>query len=556
MKSLLLLLCLACLSAGVPARAAGTARLRGTVKDATTGLITACTVAITDANGRVITERESFKSGFRCDGRFVKTLPAGRTHVRISRGLETRAVERELDLPAGAETNLEFKLERIVDLRRRGWYAGDSHAHMIHGEKTIPVDFNFVALTAQAEDLQYLSLSHAWSMEKPTPEKLDAELHARSRPDCVLTWNLEAPKNYYRGDAGRCLGHCWSLAVNGRTSAGQNVIDLLLTASAADYESSKPPFANFESHQLIHAQGGKVFYTHPARWWTGTWGGQGGYPLREKMRISNMAVELPLDTLAGPTYDGLDVITGGGEFSANEKAFALWCLLLNHGYRLAATGSSDACFDRPGGAVPGAARTYTFVEGAFSLPAVAAATAAGKTFVTTGPLLLATVDGKPPGSRHEAHGQASSLVLEAWAGGSDRRGLQRLEMLRNGRPWRTFVLNPPTPAWQTNVTLHETENAWYCVRAFGGDRQRQRAISGAFFFEATPYQPPSPSRLMLACASWTPEPATCSTAPSPALHSKGLLLKPAPSTTCRPGKKTSPSRPRFACAPRLRAMCR
>ena len=27
------------------------------------------------------------------------------------------------------------------------------------------------------------------------------------------------------------------------------------------------------------------------------------------MRVSNMAVELPLDTLIGPTFDGLDVIT-------------------------------------------------------------------------------------------------------------------------------------------------------------------------------------------------------------------------------------------------------
>jgi hypothetical protein len=90
---------------------------------------------------------------------------------------------------------------------------------MNHGEKTIPVDFDYVALAAQAEDLQYLSLAQAWSIENPTPENLEAELKKRSQPDCVLTWNLEAPKNYYRGDAGRCLGHCWTLAVTGRTPA-------------------------------------------------------------------------------------------------------------------------------------------------------------------------------------------------------------------------------------------------------------------------------------------------------------------------------------------------
>jgi len=34
----------------------------------------------------------------------------------------------------------------------------------------------------------------------------------------------------------------------------------------------------------------------------GAWGGRGGYPKRERMRVSNMAVELPLDTVIGPTY--------------------------------------------------------------------------------------------------------------------------------------------------------------------------------------------------------------------------------------------------------------
>src|SRR5262249_38050326 len=154
----------------------------------------------------------------------------------------------------------------------------------------------------------------------------------------------------------------------------------LMQASAHDYESEKPSYANFESHQLIHAQGGAVFYSHPARWWTGSWGGHGGYPRQERMRVSNMAVELPLDTLIGPTFDGLDLITGPGEFEANEMAFKLWCLLLNHGYRLAGTASSDACFDRIGGANPGVVRTYTYVGEHFSLPKVKHAAAQGANF--------------------------------------------------------------------------------------------------------------------------------------------------------------------------------
>ena len=259
-----------------PVLAGDLAVLCGVVSDASSGQPTPCTVTITDADGQIVIERESFRAGFRCPGRFAKRLPAGPTKVRVTRGFETRAVEKELDLKAGAETQVHVTLERNVDLRKRGWFAGDSHAHMIHGEHTTPVDFDYVALSARAEDLQYLSLAQAWEMPEPTPEALTAELLRRSTADCVLTWNLEAPKNYYQGDAGRCLGHCWPVAMRGRTADGRDVIRLLTDASAWDYESDKPSYANFESHQLIHDQGGRVFYSHPLRWWMGAWGGQGG----------------------------------------------------------------------------------------------------------------------------------------------------------------------------------------------------------------------------------------------------------------------------------------
>ncbi len=473
------------------ANAAGEATLRVTITDAATVKPTACTVALVNSQGNLITEGMAFSGGFRCDGRFEKRLPAGRTRLRITRGHETRAVERELHLTAGEVVELKVTLERIVNLRRRGWYAGDSHAHMIHGERTIPVTFDDVAQAVRAEDLQYFSLAHDWSLEKPTPEKLSAALAARSTPDCVLTWNLEAPKNYYKGDAGRCLGHCWSVGMRGRTARGEDVIPILLAASAHDYESAKPTYANFESHQLIRSLGGAVSYSHPARWWWGAWGGQGGYPRVEKMRVSNLAVELPLDTLLGPTYDGVDIFTSAGEAAANQKAFELWALLLNHGYRIAPTASSDSCFDRPGGATPGSARTYTFLTGDFSLEKVTRALAAGRNFITTGPLLVALVNGQPPGAVFPTDGQPHRLEIEAWASGADTNGLRRIELLRNGETNRIFTFNPrQTSEGRTNVVLQETNAAWYCVRLIGGD-QRQRAYSGVFFFDPPGWKAPA-----------------------------------------------------------------
>jgi hypothetical protein len=368
---------------------------------------------------------------------------------------------------------------------------------MIHDAWNSSVDFDYVALAAQSEDLQYLSLAQHWTIDHPTPEALEAELVSRSTKDCLLTWNLEAPKNYYRGDATRCLGHCWTLAMPGRTPQGDNAISLLLESSAWDYESDKPPIANFESHRLIHDLGGRVFYSHPLRWWTGPWGGKGGYPFRENARVSNMAVELPLDTLLGPTYDGLDVMTSAGELSANAKAFELWAMLLNRGYRLAATASSDSCFDRASGATPGSARTYTYLDGDFSLKAVAEATAKGRTFVTTGPLAVSAVDGQPPGAVFKADGQNHRLELEMWSAGNAAGGLSHLEIVCNGNVIQTLRFPPGTIRLQTNQMIQATQSAWYCVRLYGSDAQRERAISGAFYFEqpGQSLPPPVPARV-------------------------------------------------------------
>lgn len=478
----------------IAAECAEMATLRCEIVDSETGRPLPSTVELTDAAGQLVTRSAGYAQGFRCAGSFEETVPAGRTTIRVRRGFEYRAQEQALDLKAGEIRDVRIAPPRIVDLRARGWFAGDSHAHMIHGERTLSVSFEDVALAAQAEDLQYLSLSHAWQIEDPTPEALDRNLQALSTPDCQLTWNLEAPKNYYLGDAGRCLGHCWTLGLRGRTVDGRDVIPLLLAASAGDYASDKPSYANFESHRLIHEQGGAVFYTHPLRWWTGSWGGNGGYPLRERMRISNMAVELPLDVLIGPTFDGLDVITGAGEHAANAKAFQLWCLLLNHGYRLAATGASDTCFDRPGGAVPGVPRTYTHLSGKFSLEEVTRATAAGHTFVTTGPLLLADINDSPPGTCFPAGTERRRLSIEAWASGADPKGLTRVEVLRNGVTEHLFRLEPPQPSWKTVLALEEAGSAWYCVRAWGGNERTQQAVTGAFWFEAPGHPRPEPVR--------------------------------------------------------------
>ena len=101
--------------------------------------------------------------------------------------------------------------------------------------------------------LDYLAVAQDWNLSKASPEELERVARALSQPDFKLTWNLEAPKNYWHGDASHTLGHGWTVGMRGRTAAGHDGIAELLALSAMDYESEKPvvpEFRNPRAHPL------------------------------------------------------------------------------------------------------------------------------------------------------------------------------------------------------------------------------------------------------------------------------------------------------------------
>ena len=475
------------------AGAGGQAVVAGRAVDAETGRPVPATITIRASDGSIVAGHPSFRGGFRSPGEFAERVPAGETVITVSRGCDFVAVRETAVLREGERREFVFPLRRRSPLRREGWYAGDHHAHMVHGERLIAVDFPYVALAARAEGLDYLALAQHWNLDPATPEALDRACRQVSGPDFVLTWNLEAPKNYYRGDVSRCLGHGWTAGMAGRTAGAADAIRELLDLSAHDYESEKEPAPNFESHALIHSLGGVVSYSHPCRWWWGKWGGRGGYPVEEKKYVSNMAAELPFDTVAGPTYDTIDVLMPPQEREANACAEKLWFLLLDHGYRLPATGSSDATFDRPGGGLPGRVRVYTRLEGGLSTAAVAEALRAGRSFVTTGPLITLEIDGRMSGDVLPLAGQRYLKVrIRAWAAGTYGAALKRVELIRNGALVRSFNVPDSRTEFETAFGIEETRRAWYIARCFGAD-DSQVAIANPVYLEPPDFQPPPPA---------------------------------------------------------------
>jgi TolB protein len=470
------------------APAARPATIAGRVIDAETGETIPATITIRASDGLIVTDHPSFQAGFRSPGTFEKQLPAGDATIAVSRGFDYLSIQRSLTLTADERRTETFELRRRSPLRREGWYCGDNHDHMIHGERSILVDFPYVALAARAEGLDYLAVAQDWNVSKVSAEELERATSALSQSDLTLTWNLEAPKNYWQGDASHTLGHGWTVGMSGRTAGGRDAIAELLALSAMDYESEKPAVPNFEIHALIHSLGGISAYSHPARWWQGKWGGQGIYPVEDNKFISNMAAELPFDTVCGPTYDAIDILMPPQEIKANQEALKLWFLLLNHGYHIAASGSSDATFDRPGGGVPGKVRMYTHLDGGVEMPRVAAAIRAGRSFVTTGPLLVLEIGGRGSGSVVTLPAPAQKGTIRAWAD-----HLTRVELIRNGIVVRTFDAAAGKSEFTAGFDISETGPSWYIARCYGTDAT-QVAFTNPVWFESIGWQPPQPAR--------------------------------------------------------------
>jgi hypothetical protein len=470
----------------------------GRVLDAETGQEIPCTVTIQTSDQRIVFDNPSFTDGFRSVGHFEKAVPSGKTVITVSRGFDYQASQQQVDLQPGQRVPLVLRLRAQAGLRRLGWLCGDNHVHMIHGPEkpAFALDFQYLALAARAAGLDYMSIAQNWNLppSETTPVRLSELCKSASTPDFILAWNMEEPKNYWRGDVTHCLGHCWFLGMRGYTPNGQDAIQSLFQMSALDYQSKKTPTPNFESQALIRALGGVVAYTHPCRWWWGKWGGKDIYPVEVGKFVSNLAQELPYDTVVGPTYDAMDILTQSWDHDASLEVQRLWFLLLNKGYRMPATASTDSNFGGQGSADPGLARVYTRVQGPPSIEAIAAAMKAGKNFVTTGPLLLMKIGEHSVGDVVSLNQPADFPVqLEAWPSGVSGEHLTKVELIRNGEIVKRFAVDNGKKEFTGKFNIHETGTAWYIARCFGSN-DLQVAITNPVYFEGKDFKAPQPAQ--------------------------------------------------------------
>lgn len=172
-------------------------------------------------------------------------------------------------------------------------------------------------------------------------------------------------------------------------------------------------------------------------------------------------------TLVDGSVDGVEMTAWGNLYGGIDPyTLSDWYRYLNCGYFVAAVGGTDkmsAC------TAVGTVRTYAHLDGEFTYDAWKEAVRRGNTFVTYGPLMGFSVEGRPAGSRIEMPAGGGSVGLE-WELASVTVPMSRVELVVNGEIRESLAVDPWKAAGKWTLPVERSSWAALLVRGHYEDK--------------------------------------------------------------------------------------
>lgn len=456
----------AALACGAFVSAEPTVRLCGQVVDTDTGENLACRVYLQGADGAwhfpgvegggtAVTYKRQRKDNPRSVEMhtslparpFCIDLPPGKYTLTIERGKEYLPLTREVLLGKDA-VRLRLPLKRWIDMGKRGWYSGDTHVHRSMEE--LPT-----AMLAEDVNVAFPLLywvNRAFQTPKESSRKPERDLDPRPIP--VDATHVIYPRNteyeiFTVRDNPHTLGAF--LALN-----HQSVFDV-----------GVPPVKGIA--ERIHKEGGLIDFDKHNWPWSMMLAPVIKPDLFELTNNHLWRTEFAFTGYGEPAPAYMKIARdekGWTEAGWIDYGFQNWYALLNCGFRIRPSGGT-ASGVHP---VPlGFGRVYVNVPNEFSYDTWVAGLNAGRSFVTTGPMLLVETEGRGAGHVFKTDG-ATKLRLSGAA--LSEQPLERLEIVINGD--RVVPVRPQntkneqggyrSPFVETSVEI--TESSWLVVRCY------------------------------------------------------------------------------------------
>jgi hypothetical protein len=367
--------------------------IRGALRDGATGRPVAAKVRVTDmASGEAFMPQHAIrtmpkKTGpgvrhyFYARGKYEIAVPPGRYQIEVVRGICHEAATAGTEVGAGLSRVQDFDIPVLQDLHASGWYSGNTHTHY-HLEIDEDPD-DRLRMVPPAEALDVSVISYLVRNESPyiTNRYPIGRLPQFSRDGTLMDMGEEARNN--RGFVDFGYGHCLFLNI---PKAIEPVSTGLLSR---DGKSPDFPTISMLCEQA-RSMGGTTVWCHNG----------GG-----------------METPVAVAHGAVDAYNLGDGTDANYERYYRF---LNCGFRLPASSGTDWwIYDHN--------RVFVQVEGNFTYDSWIAGLRAGRTFISNGPLLEFTVDGRRPGSLVQPSGP-----LRVKARAISRLPFDRLQIVRDG----------------------------------------------------------------------------------------------------------------------------
>ncbi|RPJ62216.1 MAG: hypothetical protein EHM23_04030 [Acidobacteria bacterium] len=319
-------------------------------------------------------------------------LPLGKVYIEISKGFEIAPLRRVVEIDEKT-TELVFTLDRVLDWRRRGWVSADTHVHFLSPPSA--------HLEGAGEGVNVVNLlASQWGEMMTNVGDFDGKTtfgssEAGGDGEYLVRVGTENRQHV--------LGHISLLGYEGRIISP-------MTRGGPDEAALGDPvdFLLTEWARQCHRQGGLVVLPH--------------FP-HPRAEHAATIISGEVDAVEMTSWENL--YGGISPYSLSD-----WYRYLNNGYFVAAVGGTDKMASST---AVGTVRTYARIpaDRPFSYEAWKTSVRSGNTFVTYGPLLEFSVDGKPAGSRITMSRSGGTVEVE-WQAASVTVPMSRIELVVNG----------------------------------------------------------------------------------------------------------------------------
>jgi hypothetical protein len=307
---------------------------------------------------------------------FALDLPPGRYTVTVERGKEYLPESRSVTVGPGP-ANETFRLKRWIDMASRGWYSGETHVHRSLEE---------LPNVMLAEDLNVAFPLLYWVTEAFTPPRAGRRNATHDVAAKLIT--LDATHVIYPRNTE------YEIFTVGNKPHTLCAIFLLNHKSVI--EQGVPPVGPVA--RRAKAEGALVELDKHNWPWSMMLVPVAGVDLYELANNHVWRTEFGLPDFGEAAADWMRVERGPRGFTEAgwvEYGFRNYYTLLDCGFRLRPTaGTASGVHPVP----LGFGRVYVHVGKRFSYDAWVSGLNAGHSFVTTGPMLLAELDGHDPGA--------------------------------------------------------------------------------------------------------------------------------------------------------------